>query len=165
MSGTAPELRAVVRDHERTLGRLATELEGALAEDIPRLGRTRRSALIVAGLLERYYTNLETVFLRISQMFENNLTPDVWHRDLLLKMTIRIEGVREPAVSLENHGALAELMKFRHFARYYYEIDFDWRKLDYLVQILCEAHPRVVRDLEFFADFLQGLDESAGSAG
>ena len=56
-------------------------------------------------------------------------------------MTIAIEDVREPAVSPENHVPLAELMKFRHFARYYYEIDLDWRKVDYLVDVLREAHP------------------------
>ncbi len=160
MSG-ARDLRALLKEHERALQRLAGELEAALAEDIPTLGRTRRSALIVAGILERYYTNLETVFLRISQMFENSLSRDAWHRDLLSRMTIQIEGVREPAVSPENHGNLAELMKFRHFARYYYEIDFDWRKLDFLVAVLREAHPLVRRDLERFAGFLQRLEDAA----
>ena len=76
MSGKARELRAVLQEHERTLGRLVRELEGALAEDIPKLGRTPRSALIVPGILERYTTGLETVFLRISQLFENGLAPD-----------------------------------------------------------------------------------------
>jgi len=162
MSTTPRELRAVLEDHGRALDRLATDLEGALAEDIPKLGRTRRSALIVAGILERYYTNLETAFVRISQMFENSLASDAWHRDLLSKMTIAIEGIREPAVSAENHAALADLMEFRHFARYYYEIEFDWRKLDYLVSVLREAHPRVLRDLERFGAFLRRIEESAG---
>jgi Uri superfamily endonuclease len=78
------------------------------------------AALIVAGLLDNYYTCLETVFLRISHFFENELSSDHWHSDLLEKMTIRIEGVRIPAVSESNQGNLIELLKFRHFRRYYF---------------------------------------------
>jgi hypothetical protein len=50
---------------------------------------------------------------------------------------------------------VSELMKFRHFARYYYE--FDWRKLDYLAGVLREAHPKVLRDFQRFEGFLQRL--------
>ena len=46
---------------------------------LAQLGRTPISALIVAGLLENYYTCLETIFLRISQSFENNLNSARWH--------------------------------------------------------------------------------------
>ena len=30
---------------------------------------------------------------------------------------------------------LNELLRFRHFKRYYFEMDFDWRKIELLVQI------------------------------
>jgi hypothetical protein len=64
----------------------------AEARDIPLLGRTPNAAVLVAGLIENYYTCLETAWQKISQSFENHLDSARWHSDLLDKMTISIEG-------------------------------------------------------------------------
>ena len=82
-------------------------------------------------MLENYYTCLETIFLRISQSFENHLESARWHNDLLQKMTLETEGVRTAAVSDEAFPPLFELLKFRHFKRYYFELEYDWDRLDY----------------------------------
>ncbi len=97
-------------------------LQVALDRDLGLLGRTPNAALIIAGLIENYYICLETVFLRISQFFENTLDPERWHTDLLEKMTLHLEGVRLAAVSQANYPNLLELLKFRHFRRYYFEL-------------------------------------------
>ena len=94
MNAAIRELTAVVDLQRRRLEAVHTTLEGALTDEITRLGKTPVSALIIAGLLENYYTCLETIFLRISQHFENRLGSDRWHRDLLQKMTLEIKGVR-----------------------------------------------------------------------
>ena len=73
MSEGIPELVARIRAHRRRLEAVYRSLESALDGEIAQLGRTPISALIVAGLLENYYTCLETIYLRISQSFENNL--------------------------------------------------------------------------------------------
>ena len=151
------ELSSVVHETIDTLEQTAGELQQALDLDVPKLGRTNRSALIVAGLIDSYYTRLETGFLRISQHFENNLLPDKWHRDLLEKMQLTIGGVRIAAVSKENAGRLDELLRFRHFRRYYFQIDYDWRKLDFLCALLFEAQPVVKRDLLAFDTFLSEI--------
>ena len=151
------ELIAIIRDHAARLGAIAGSVDGALAEDIEKLGRTPRSALIIAGLLENYYTCLETVFVRISQFFENNLDPERWHTDLLRKMTLEIEGVRVAAVSRSNFPPLLEILKFRHFRRYYFDLEYDWDRLDFLVAELRKAHPVVVRDLGVFIEFLASI--------
>ena len=101
MSERIAELVALIRAHHQRLEAVHRSMESALDDEIARLGRTRISALIVAGLLENYYTCLETIFLRISQSFDNNLDPARWHNDLLQKMTLEIEGVRTTAVSEE----------------------------------------------------------------
>jgi len=121
------------------------------------VGKSSRSALMVAGLLENYCTCLETILLRISQFFENDLTPERWHSDLLERMTIRIEGVRIPAVSDVNYPRLLELLKFRHFRRYYFELEYDWDSLEFLTKKLNEAHPVVLADLGRFDRFLASL--------
>ncbi|MBP7494635.1 MAG: hypothetical protein KA771_04005 [Spirochaetales bacterium] len=73
-------------------------------EDIALLGKTKRSALIMAGLYENWYTCIETAFFRISQQFENNLQKERWHHSLLSTMTLHIQGIRIAAVSPENYN-------------------------------------------------------------
>ncbi|OHD23437.1 MAG: hypothetical protein A2V99_18825 [Spirochaetes bacterium RBG_16_67_19] len=151
------ELKASILKNLGTLERQVESLQAALDRDLALLGRTQNAALIVAGLLENYYTCLETAFLRISQFFENTLDPERWHTDLLEKMTLHIEGVRLPAVSQTNYPNLLELLKFRHFRRYYFELEYDWDRLDFLVKKMKQAHPGVKQDLERFLSFLDQL--------
>ena len=159
MSAAIPELVALIRAHRRRLETVYRSMESALDGEIVQLGKTPMSALIVAGLLENYYTCLETIYLRISQSFDNNLDPARWHNDLLQKMTLEIEGVRTAAVSEETFSPLFELLKFRHFKRCYFELEYDWDRLDFLVTKLRQVHPLVVRDLERFVRFASALDE------
>ena len=158
MSEAIPELVALIRAHRRRLEAVYRSMESVLDGEIVQLGKTPMSALIVAGLLENYYACLETIFLRISQSFENRLDPARWHNDLLQKMTLEIEGVRTAAVSEETFSPLFELLKFRHFKHYYFELEYDWDRLDFLVTKLRQVHPLVTRDLERFARFASALD-------
>ncbi len=160
MNAAVRELTAVAESHRRRLEKVYRTLESALTDEVVRLGRTPVSALIVAGLLENYYTCLETIYLRISQHFENDLGSDRWRQDLLQKMTLEIEGVRVAAVSEEAFQPLLELLQFRHFKRYYFEMEYDWDRLDFLVLKLRQAHPLATRDLERFGRFMSALDPS-----
>jgi hypothetical protein len=72
-------------------------------------------------------------------------------------MTINIEGVRIAVVSEENYLLLLELLMFRHFRRYYFELEYDWDRLEYLRKKFHEAHPRVTEDLERFIGFLKAI--------
>ncbi|MFW5744052.1 MAG: hypothetical protein ACOC2D_12325 [Spirochaetota bacterium] len=152
------ELIAEIRNTYARLERIHGDLHSALRDDIAALGRTGRSALIPTGLLENYYTCLETSMLRISQHFENNLDPSRWHAELLRKMTLRIEGIRVEVFDEPTYRRLVELLKFRHFRRYYYEIEYDWDRIDYLVAILEKAHPAVLDGLTRFIEFLEQVE-------
>ena len=159
MNATTRELAAVVGAHVRRIEVVHGAVENALDNEIARLGKTPVSALIIAGLLENYYTCLETIFLRISQHFENRLDSARWHNDLLEKMTLEIEGVRVAAVSEAAFSPLFELLKFRHFKRYYFELEYDWDRLDFLVIKLRQVHPLVMRDLARFLRFMSAMDQ------
>ena len=98
------------------------------------------------------------VFLRISQHFENRLDPARWDNDLLQKMTLEIEGVRVAAVSEAAFPPPFELLEFRHFKRCYFELEYDWDRLDYLVAKLRQAHPLVMDDLARFERFTRAAD-------
>lgn len=113
----------------------------------------------IALLLENSYTAMETAFLRVSQQFENHLDEQKWHVDLLDKMSLRVTGVREAVVSEETRKLLDELRRFRHFRRYYFEMDYDPSKLDYLTGVHRRVMPLVRRDFARFLEFLAALRE------
>lgn len=133
---------------------MAAKLETFLTCELPRIGRSEVSAAYVAQTLENTYTALETLFLRISQHFENALAEDRWHADLLDKMTLHVDGVREPVIDDRTQRLLHELRRFRHFRRNYYEMDYDWARLDYLCDVYRRVVPLVRRDLDRFRGFL-----------
>jgi len=151
------ELVGLIEKQVILLSRIRTSIDEAIGHDLPLLGRTGNAAVLLAGLIENYYTCLETAFQKISQHFENHLEPARWHADLLSKMTLKIEGVRVPAISESNYGSLLELQKFRHFRRYYYELEYDWDRLDFILKKLEAAHPVALADLERFVGFLRSL--------
>lgn len=124
------------------------------------LGKSQSSALIIAQILENYYTCLETLFLKISQFFENSLDSDKWHNDLLDKMTLDIEGIRKRVITDRTHKLLIEIMRFRHFKRYYFELDYDWERLDYLMKRYDEVKLLTISDLNKFSGFLDDISEN-----
>jgi hypothetical protein len=120
------------------------------------------TAIVLADILVSAYTCLETLFLRISQHFENTLARDKWHSDLLHKMTLEVPGVRPAVISADTFAGLEELLKFRHFKRYYFEFRYDWDRLEYLQKRFEQARPLVDRDLDQFQEFLQRLTAASG---
>lgn len=153
------ELDARIEKTKTLLDRIACEYDVFLRDDLPLLGRKNASAIVVAELMVDYYTCLETCFLRISQFFENHLSTSRWHADLLEKMTLRIEGTREAVVSDASAAALLELMKFRHFRRYYFEMEYDWDKLDYLQKVFGRLRNSIPDELAAFQLFLRDIAE------
>ncbi len=65
--------------------------------------------------------------------------------------------IRTSAVSDESFPALLELLKFRHFKRYYFDLEYDWDRLDFLLLKLHKVHPMVKRDLNRFIEFLEAI--------
>ena len=151
------ELVGVIERQLVLSARLFAAVGEAMSRDVPRLGRTGNAAVMVAGLIENYYTCLETAYQKISQHFENHLEPGRWHADLLDKMTLHIKGVRERVIGDDTHGFLRELLKFRHFKRYYFELEYDWLKLDYLMTVYERVQSPLNRDLDAFQVFLERL--------
>jgi hypothetical protein len=151
------ELIGVIEKQLARLELLDASITQAFKRDVAVLGRTGNAAVMIAGLFENYYTCIETAFQKISQHFENHLDPARWHADLLSKMTLRIEGIRIPAVSESNYPALLELQRFRHFKRYYFDLDYDWDRLDFIHKKLDTAHPQALADLRLFIEFLKAL--------
>jgi len=117
-------------------------------------------AMVVAQSLSNYYTCLETLFLRISQFFENGLDSNHWHQSLLDKMVIEIPDYRPRVISDTSRQALFELLKFRHFTRYYFDLDHDWDKLRYLMKKFNDVRNSVRTELEVFEKYLSKLAQT-----
>jgi hypothetical protein len=159
-----PDSRTVVLK-QQILKHLAVldRIERFYDDFVARGDMTRRStsdAIVIAEILTNYYTCLETIFLRTSEYFENNLNSTRWHQDLLEKMTLQIEGIRPQVISDEAAPNLEELLHFRHFCRYYLEFDYDWDRLDFVLKKFTRVRPLLRRDLVTFLAF---LDQLAGT--
>ncbi len=117
----------------QVLARIEAHLDSFMEGDGKTMGRTPVSAVVVADALSRYYTAAETVFFRIARFFENSIEGNRWHAELLDRMGMEIPGVRPAVLSPATQSALRELMRFRHFSRYYVELEYDWDRLDFLL--------------------------------
>jgi len=143
----------VLDDMERFLADRRVSAEADAAPD-------RGERIVLAQILENTYTAVETALLRISQGFDNSLSPERWHADLLDKMLLEKNGVRPRVLSDESHRLLTELMRFRHFKRYYLELDYDWEKLRFLLSVLRRCLPLVRAELSAFrAEVMRGLED------
>jgi hypothetical protein len=151
-------LVAEIRKNLEVLDRIRAFIETTEGRELAVSGRTPATALMMAGIIENYYTCLETLFLRVSQNFENHLEETRWPQALLDRMTLRVPELRESVISDETRRDLGELLKFRHFKRYYFELEYDWDRIDFLLKKLKDLHPRLVREIGAFIAFLERAD-------
>ena len=154
------ETRVLIEEINKTravLDRINRHYREFLETDFPGLGKKNASAVVIADTLVNTYTCMETVFLRISQFFENDLHRKKWYADLLHKMTLQIEGIRRAVISEKVHAILTELLKFRHFKRYYFNVEYDWDRIEYLQKKYEQVLPLVEYDLDRFTTFLREL--------
>ena len=151
------DLIAEIENGQAALERLDSYSRTVLARDTAALSRNETAALAVATTLENYYTAAETVLLRISQQFGNNLSPERWHSDLLHRMSMQIPDTRPAVLAPESHSLMDELMRFRHFKRYYHHTQYDWARLDHLLDVRSRLHPMLTGQFAEFASFVRSL--------
>ncbi len=121
------------------------------------LGRTTVSAMVLSQIFVDFYTCIETLLFRISQQFENNLKKEQWHKELLKKMSLTLPTIRPAVLSTRTELLLSEILRFRHFKRYYFDFDYDWSKLDLIEKKYQEVYPLIVNDILVFIDFLNEI--------
>jgi len=152
-------LLAEIGKNMEVADRIRDFIDATERHDIAILGKTPATALMMASMIENYYTCLETMFLRVSQSFENHLDDKRWHQTLLDRMTLQVPTIRERVLSDRTRSDLVELLKFRHFRRYYFEFEYDWDRIDFLLKKLKDVHPHVKEDVQHFMDFLRAAGQ------
>ncbi len=148
--GLIAELQGDFREFGRIMtqnGRAWERIKNGAVDPIDwgALGFTLHSAY---GILENY-------FLRVSKFFENELPSHHWHKALVDKMALEIEGVR-PALFVDERSkrSALELFKFRHRFSNMYGEDLDPDKTSKIQKIAGDLAVVFAKD---HAEFLQKL--------
>lgn len=128
------ELKRLLPQNKKAYERIA---QGAADEiDYGALGYT----------ITRLYGLVENYFLRISKFFENNVPKESWHKTLLDRMALNIEGLRPAFFETKSEKSdCEELLKFRHRFRNLYGEDLDPVRMKE-IQIIAER---------FFSNFFK----------
>lgn len=150
----------LVSEIEKTivlLGRINNYHKG-VKEDFKAMPQEKSYDLVIlADIFADYYTCVETVFVRISKFFENSLDKSQWHTHLLDKMTLEIPNIRKRLLRDETYKQLKEILRFRHFKRYYFEFEYDRDRIEYLEKKFLLSYPLVIEDLRNYIEFLKKL--------
>ncbi|HKK49018.1 MAG TPA: hypothetical protein VJ932_07965 [Alkalispirochaeta sp.] len=155
-------------DTDRAL--LIAELEGDL-EALPQLleSNTKSMERINAGAadeldyaalgytLHNLYNLIENSFFRIAKHFENDIGGEGWHKDLLQRMTLSIEGIRPRIIDRDTAEKIDELRAFRHVFRNMYRKNLDPEKLLLLQKRLPDMVNAWKTAITNFIDLLKSL--------
>src|SRR4030042_6497860 len=89
----------LIKKNQQVLEKIEKFYDSFIKEEIIGTKNKQYKSIIISDIITNYYTCLETIFLRISKFFENDLTNEKWHQDLLEKMTLEINSIREKVIS------------------------------------------------------------------
>jgi hypothetical protein len=141
-------------------------LEGLVAENERAMARIEAGAkdrfdyVVLAYTIHNIYCLMENYFLRVAKTFENHVEGDAWHRDLVRRMSIAVEGIRPALLDDETALAIDELRAFRHVFRNVYMSPLIPRKVLEVQGILrATLDAFEARSAEFIAKLRLMLDE------
>ncbi|MEW6379029.1 MAG: hypothetical protein AB1611_05420 [bacterium] len=144
------------RDYKR-LNILFDKFEKSYSEF---LGREEYSKLVESAFyVNQIYSGFENIFKNIAGTFENTIEKDYWHKSLLERISLDIQGIRPALVSEESYQCLNELRAFRHFFHHAYGADIDKEKFKIVADKVYRIKGLFGREIERFSAFLDKLME------
>ena len=151
-------LAARIRKELETLEKVATRAKRALALAHKYPDDEDLYLDAVALNLHDFYTGLERVFYQIAATLDEAVPESRdWHQKLLRQMAKERPQIRPAVISEETRESLDEYLRFRHVVRNIYAFEFDSERLGRLVQGLDFVLPRIHKELQAFAQFLERL--------
>ena len=124
------------------------------AEEVPNYDRGA-----IGYLLHNFYNGCENIFRSIADFFENDFTNKSWHRDILKRMTLEIEGYRPKVISENLFILLDDFRGFRHKFRYSYSFELDWEREKIVADKQIKAWKLLQDDLDIFIKKLDLLNK------
>lgn len=98
-------------------------------------------SLALGAILHNYYTIIENIIIRIMKLSGESLPQgENWHKDLILKASIDIEGFRVKIISKDTLKEIDKLRGFRHIFRNVYGQHLDYQRILYLI----EQSPKII---------------------
>jgi len=110
-----------------------------------------------AYYVSQIYSGFESIFKNIARTFENNIEQDTWHKSLLERISLDIEGIRPALLSEESFQCLNELRAFRHFFRNAYGVDIQKEKFKIVADKVVAIQGIFKKEISKFIDFLNQL--------
>jgi hypothetical protein len=113
--------------------------------------------------LHNLYCAFESIFQRVAEVFENQISDQAgWHAELLHRMTLDIEGIRPGLISRVTYDSLDELRRFRHLFRSAYRLHLDPERLALVRRKAKVLEQRYPADMARFLNFLDSLLRDKG---
>ena len=142
-----------VRDDLETIDRLYEELGSPELEE----SSPQEELIVVAYRLHGLFTAFENIFRNIANAFENQVSQESWHREILQRMRLDLAPLRPAVIDAETYEKLDELRRFRHVFRTMYGLDLDSLRLQVVLRRALELKPLYRDQIERFLEFLRGL--------
>jgi hypothetical protein len=121
-------LQAELRADMTVLGNLEEKYDLIKAK-LSRIEPDEFDHAALAYTIANLYNLMENYFSRVAKCFENNIEPGRWHRDLVARMALEIDGIRPALLNAADVPLIDELRAFRHVFRHIYQSQLDEEKL------------------------------------
>ncbi|MEN8265067.1 MAG: hypothetical protein ABFR82_16600 [Nitrospirota bacterium] len=144
------EIISSIEKELQNLQELRSELKKIISETDIIFKRSKGS------ILHDFYNVCERVFKKISvEMNGGYEDTEKWHKNLLYKMTISLEGLRPQVVSEELAADLDEFLAFRHLFRNIYGFELKGDRIDILAEKFENTAGRFEKEIRLFIEFLR----------
>jgi len=144
------EIEKEIKDIER----LNKEMSEVLNHPEPSFLETRAAG----SILHDFYSGIEKIFRRIASRIDRD-TPsgDDWHTELLIRMSLPIDGIRPAVISEDLKERLAEYLRFRHLFRNIYGFELKWERCKTLGTMLKDILGLFKTEIQDFFKFVESL--------
>lgn|SRR4030067_2903679 len=144
------EIEKEIKDIER----LNEEMSEVLNHPEPSFLETRAAG----SILHDFYSGIEKIFRRIASRIDRD-TPsgDDWHTELLIRMSLPIDGIRPAVISEDLKERLAEYLRFRHLFRNIYGFELKWERCKTLGIMLKDILGLFKTEIQDFFKFVESL--------
>ncbi|SDM56003.1 hypothetical protein SAMN04488692_1632 [Halarsenatibacter silvermanii] len=149
-------LRAEIKEDLESIKEIKSEFDDFI-DHIDWENPKDNEQVIIGYKLHNFYNACENIFKNIARFFENVAENNEWHKKLLKRMKMEIEGVRPAVISHELYLILDDFRAFRHVFRHLYDGKLDWQKQKIVVDKFDRAANMMIEELEEFCDKLKEM--------
>ena len=110
--------------------------------------------------LHNLFSSYEDLFKIVAAYWENNINKsESFHKSLIRRMVLNIDGVRPALLSEESFHHLDELRGFRHVFRHAYTYGLDDERVVYLLKKVLKKKTDIIDELKLFRQKVAALKQ------